>query len=258
MCSERAARRDSPQLFETGHSINSARVMNEITNCCPETASRHICRSEWVFLKSIDTTFVSRRRTFISSSGGRRTLIAKFADHPIESIGFGWIAVIRRGKFADRGLQSRNTDLRIGQLTRIDDLRHNPSVPDSAQLRNSRTYLPPPSIFRSRSTLSIPGTRVITNSTGRINITIGNSILIPALPTAASALKRRRVRNASAYTFSACARLVPNFSLWIIIAARLLMSSIPVRRTNWLKLFPRSCPARTCITTVANSLASSG
>src|ERR1035437_4776174 len=47
-------------------------------------------------------------------------------------------------------------------------------------------YLPPPSIFRSRSTLSIPGTSVITNSTGRINITIGNSILIPALPTAAS------------------------------------------------------------------------
>src|ERR1035437_7540027 len=49
MCSARAARRDSPQLFVTGQSINSARVMNEITNCCPETASRHACRSEWFF-----------------------------------------------------------------------------------------------------------------------------------------------------------------------------------------------------------------
>jgi len=24
--------------------------MNEITNCCPETASRQACRSDWVFL----------------------------------------------------------------------------------------------------------------------------------------------------------------------------------------------------------------
>jgi hypothetical protein len=46
-----------------------------------------------------------------------------------------------------------------------------------------------------------------------MNITIGNSILIPALPTAAAARGRRRVRSASAYIFSACARLAPNFSL---------------------------------------------
>src|ERR1035437_5057600 len=140
MCSARAARRYSPQLFVTGQSINSARVMNEITNCCPETASRHICRSEWVFLNSIDTTFVSRRRTFISSSGGRRTLIAKFADHPIESIGFGRIAVIRRGKLADRGLQSWNADFRVGQLPRIGALRHNPSLIDFVHFR---IHLPP-------------------------------------------------------------------------------------------------------------------
>jgi len=46
----------------------------------------------------------------------------------------------------------------------------------------------------------MPGTSVITNSTGRISATMGNSILIPALATAASARKRRRVSSASAYT----------------------------------------------------------
>src|ERR1019366_6568277 len=60
------------------------------------------------------------------------------------------------------------------------------------------SYLPPPSIFRSFSTLNMPGTSVIMNSTGRMNSTIGNSILMPALPTAASARRRRRVRSASA------------------------------------------------------------
>ena len=114
LCAPKERPRDSPQLFVTGQSVNSARVMNEITNCCPETASRHACRSEWVFLKRIDTTFVSRKRTFISTSGGRRTLIAEFPDHPIKSIGFERIAVIGRGEFADRWLQSWNTDFRVG------------------------------------------------------------------------------------------------------------------------------------------------
>ena len=122
-------------MFVTGHSINSARVMNEITNCCPKTASRHACRNGWFFLKRIETTFVSRRRTCISTSGVGRTLIPKFPDHPIESIGFGRITVIRRVKFSDRGLQSWNTNFPIGQLTRINNLRHNPSVPDSLPQR---------------------------------------------------------------------------------------------------------------------------
>jgi len=39
---------------------------------------------------------------------------------------------------------------------------------------------------------------VITKSTGRINSTIGNSILTPALATIASARRRRRMRRASA------------------------------------------------------------
>lgn len=59
-------------------------------------------------------------------------------------------------------------------------------------------YRPPPSIFRSCSTLSIPGTSVITNNTGRMKMTIGKSILMPAFPTAASARSLRRVRKASA------------------------------------------------------------
>ena len=58
------------------------------------------------------------------------------------------------------------------------------------------TYLGAPNIFRSFATLNMPGTSVITNNTGRMKITIGNSILIPALPTAASARRRRRVRRA--------------------------------------------------------------
>src|ERR1051326_7031208 len=65
------------------------------------------------------------------------------------------------------------------------------------------SYLPLPSNFKFASTLSIPGTNVMTNSTGRIKTTIGKSILMPALPTAASARKRRRVRSASEYTLSA-------------------------------------------------------
>ena len=59
-------------------------------------------------------------------------------------------------------------------------------------------YLPPPSSFRSFITLNMPGTSVMMNSTGRMKITMGNSILMPALPTAASARRRRRVRSASA------------------------------------------------------------
>jgi len=51
--------------------------------------------------------------TFISTSDVGRNLIPKFPDHPIERIGFGWIAVIRRGKFVDRRLQSGNADLLI-------------------------------------------------------------------------------------------------------------------------------------------------
>src|ERR1017187_6078729 len=71
---------------------------------------------------------------------GRGILIAKLSDHPIEGIGFGRIAVVRRGKFAHWELQSRNTDLRIGQLTRIDDLRHNPSVPEFGAFSNSSAH----------------------------------------------------------------------------------------------------------------------
>ena len=48
----------------------------------------------------------------VQADGGR-TLIPKFPDHPIESIGFGRIAVIRGGELANRGLQSRNTDLLV-------------------------------------------------------------------------------------------------------------------------------------------------
>ena len=45
---------------------------------------------------------------------------------------------------------------------------------------------------------SMPGTSVITNRTGRMKITMGKSILMPALPTSASTRWRRRVRRASA------------------------------------------------------------
>ena len=81
---------------------------------------------------------------------GRGIPIAHLSDHPIEGIGFGRITVVRRGKFAHWGLQSRNADLRIGQLTRIDDFRHNPSVPEfgtfskliGARLRQTREHIP--------------------------------------------------------------------------------------------------------------------
>ena len=106
--------------------------MNEITNCRPATASMHDCRNGWFLLKRIETTFVSRRRTFISGRAGGWTQVTKLSNHLVESIDFGGIAVVNRGEFADRGLQSRNTDLRIGQFTRIDDLRHDSSVSDSA------------------------------------------------------------------------------------------------------------------------------
>ena len=91
-------------------------------------------------MKGIDTTFVSSRRIFISPSDGRRIPIAKLPDHPIEGISFGRIGVVGRGKFAHRGLQSRNTDLRIGQFRRIDDLRQNPGVPDFGIASNSSAH----------------------------------------------------------------------------------------------------------------------
>src|SRR5262249_27244497 len=53
-----------------------------------------------------------------------------------------------------------------------------------------------PNMFKSRKAMSNPGTSVMTNSTGKMKITMGNSILMPAFPTAASTRKRRRVRKA--------------------------------------------------------------
>jgi hypothetical protein len=91
-------------LFAAGHSINSARVMNEITNCRPATASMQDCRNEWFVLKRIETTFVSRRRTFISGRVGGWSQTTKLPNHLVESIDFGGIAVVNRGEFADRGL----------------------------------------------------------------------------------------------------------------------------------------------------------
>jgi hypothetical protein len=69
---------------------------------------------------------VSRRRTFISRVCGSGILITKFPNHPIERIGFTGVAVIARGEFKDRRLQSRNTDLGIGKVVGIYDLSHDP------------------------------------------------------------------------------------------------------------------------------------
>jgi len=54
------------------------------------------------------------QKYFHSTSAGRRALITKFPDHAVESVGFGRIAVVTGGEFADGGLQSRNTGIRIG------------------------------------------------------------------------------------------------------------------------------------------------
>jgi hypothetical protein len=61
----------APHLSATGQSITSARVTNEIGNWRSATASIHACRTEWFLLKRIETTFVSRSRTFTSRPGTR-------------------------------------------------------------------------------------------------------------------------------------------------------------------------------------------
>ena len=54
------------------------------------------------------------------------------ADHLDESIDFGGIAVIRRGKVPHRGLRPGDENRRIGQASRIDNLRQDSSVSESA------------------------------------------------------------------------------------------------------------------------------
>jgi DNA polymerase I len=61
----------------------------------------------------------------------KRILITKFPNHPIERIGFTGVAVIARGEFKDRRLQSRNTDLGIGKVVGSTTLAMTPSISDS-------------------------------------------------------------------------------------------------------------------------------
>jgi len=92
-------------------------------------------RSEWFVLNRIETTFVSRRRAFISRSWRGRILIPKFSNHPIERVGFSGIAIIARREFKDRRLQSRNADLGVGEVFGIDNLGHALSITNSAPPR---------------------------------------------------------------------------------------------------------------------------
>lgn len=61
----------------------------------------------------------------------RRTMVPEFPNHPIECIHFPWIAVIRWRKLAHHWLEPWNCGPPIGQSTRMDDLRHIPSLPES-------------------------------------------------------------------------------------------------------------------------------
>lgn len=91
-----------------------------------------VCLNLWFRLNKIDTTFVSRSRAFIPRSRlCSWVFLTKLPNHGIEAIDFGWVSVINRVEIMDRWLESRNGHFLVGQISRIHNLRHNSSVPDS-------------------------------------------------------------------------------------------------------------------------------
>src|SRR5580704_4023253 len=58
-------------------------------------------------------------------------LLTKLPNHGIEAIHFGWVSIINGGEVLDWWLEPWNGHFRVGQISRIHNLGHNTSVPDS-------------------------------------------------------------------------------------------------------------------------------